>query len=62
MEKYINEAIIGNEKVTASFTKKGELLRLLYPNRDYKQFIEFFHLQFIFNYLQFSTKYDKYFY
>ena len=44
MEKYFNEAIIGNEKVTASFTKKGELLRLLYPNRDYKQFIEFFHM------------------
>ena len=44
MEKYFNEAIIGNEKITASFTKKGELLRLLYPNTDYKQFIDFFHL------------------
>lgn len=44
MEKYFNEAIIGNEKLTASFTKKGELLRLLYPNTDYKQFIDFFHV------------------
>ena len=40
MEKYYNEAIIGNEKITASFTKKGELLRVLYPNTDYKQFID----------------------
>ena len=44
MEKYFNEAIIGNEKVTASYTKKGELLRLLYPNTDYKQFVDFFHV------------------
>ena len=44
MEKYFNEAIIGNEKVTASYTKKGELIRLLYPNTDYKQFIDFFHV------------------
>ncbi len=39
MEKYINDAIIGNKKLTASFSKKGELLRIFYPNCDYKQFI-----------------------
>ena len=44
MEKYFNEAIIGNQNITASFTKKGELLRLLYPNTDYKQFIDFYHI------------------
>ena len=44
MEKYFNDAIIGNEKITASYTKKGELIRLLYPNRDYKQFIDFYHI------------------
>ena len=44
MEKYFNDAIIGNENITASYTKKGELIRLLYPNTDYKQFIDFYHL------------------
>ena len=43
MEKYFNDAIIGNEKITASYTKKGELLRFFYPTTDYKQFIDFFH-------------------
>lgn len=44
MEKYFNDAIIGNQNITASFNKKGELLRLLYPSTDYKQFIDFFHI------------------
>lgn len=44
MEKYFNDAVIGNEKVTASYTKKGELIRLFYPTTDYKQFIDFFHV------------------
>ena len=43
MEKYFNDAIIGNSNITASFTKKGELIRLFYPTTDYKQFIDFFH-------------------
>lgn len=38
--KYLNEAIIGNKNIVASFSSKGELLRLLYPNRDFKQFID----------------------
>ena len=43
MEKYFNDAIIGNKNIVASFSKKGELLRLTYPSPDYRQFIEFFH-------------------
>ena len=38
--KYYNDAIIGNKNITASFSKKGELLRLFYPTTDYKQFVE----------------------
>ena len=44
MEKCYNDAIIGNQNILASFTKQGELLRLLYPTRDYKQMIDFFHV------------------
>lgn len=41
--KYFNDAIIGNKKMTASFSKKGELLRLFNQAPDYKQFFEIFH-------------------
>ena len=41
--KYYNEAIIGNENIVASFSKQGEMLRLFYPTRDYRQFIECMH-------------------
>lgn len=44
MEKYYNDAIIGNQNIVASYTKKGEILRIFYPNRDYKQIIDFFHV------------------
>ncbi len=44
MEKYYNDAIIGNQNILASFTKHGEILRLLYPTRDYKQMIDFFRV------------------
>ena len=44
MEKYYNDAIIGNKELIASFTKKGELIRLFYPNTDYRQFVDFFHV------------------
>ena len=44
MNKYYNDAIIGNKEMVASFTKKGELIRLYYPNRDYRQFIDFLHM------------------
>ena len=42
-QKYFNDAIIGNQKVTASFSSKGELLRLLYTSSDYMQYVDFFH-------------------
>jgi glycoside hydrolase 15-related len=38
--KYLNEAIIGNNEIVASFSKKGEMLRLFYPTKDYKQFVD----------------------
>ena len=44
MEKYYNDAIIGNQNILASFTKQGEILRLLYPTRDYKQMVDFFRV------------------
>ena len=37
--KYLNEAIIGNDNIVISFSKKGELLRLFYPTRDCRQFV-----------------------
>ena len=40
--KYFNNAIIGNKNMVASFSEKGELLRLFYPQSDYKQFVDFF--------------------
>jgi len=39
--KYYNDAIIGNSNMVASFSRKGELLRLFYPNTDYRQFLDF---------------------
>ena len=41
--KYFNDAIIGGREITASYTKKGELLRLMYHTPDFRQFLEFFH-------------------
>ena len=38
--KYYNEAIIGNKNLKATFSKKGELLRLYYPHIDFRQFID----------------------
>ncbi|MBR6504754.1 MAG: hypothetical protein IKT41_03480 [Clostridia bacterium] len=40
--KNFNDAIIGNKEIISSYTKNGELLRLYYPNKDYRQFIDFF--------------------
>ena len=41
--KYYNEAIIGNDKIVASFSSKGEMLRLFYPNRDCRQFVDYMY-------------------
>lgn len=42
--KYYNDAIIGNENMVATFSQTGELLRICYPNADYRQFLDFFHV------------------
>lgn len=44
MNKYFNDAIVGNGIIGASFTKKGELIRLNYPTVDFKQFIDYFNV------------------
>ena len=44
MEKYLNEAIIGNKNMLATFSSKGEMLRLSYPNRDNRQYLNFLHM------------------
>lgn len=41
--KYLNEAIIGNRKIMATFTQKGEMQRVYFPTRDNKQYVNFFH-------------------
>ena len=40
--KYYNDAIIGGKSITASYTKNGELLRLMYNTPDFRQLIDFF--------------------
>ena len=40
--KYFNDAVIGNDQILASYSKNGELLRLYYPTRDNKQFLDYF--------------------
>ena len=41
--KYLNEAIIGNKNMIATLTEKGELQRLYFPNKDNRQYINFYH-------------------
>lgn len=45
MDKYINDALIGNGRMLASYSDKGELLRIAYPTVDYKQNVDFFHVR-----------------
>ncbi len=40
--KYNNDAIIGGKNITASYTKTGELLRVMYPAPDFRSWIEEF--------------------
>ena len=40
--KYNNDAIIGGGNITASLTKKGELLRVMYPQPDFRNWIDEF--------------------
>ena len=41
--KYLNEAIIGNKNMIATFTGKGEMQRIYFPTKDSRQYIDFFH-------------------
>lgn len=41
--KYYNDAIIGNKKIVASFSKNGELLRMFYSGPDYRQFFDYIY-------------------
>ena len=41
--KYLNEAIIGNKKMIATFTSKGEMQRIYFPSKDNRQYINYFH-------------------
>ena len=41
--KFFNDGVIGNEKITASISERGELLRLFYGSADFKQFVDYFH-------------------
>lgn len=41
--KYFNDAIIGGKNITASYSKNGELLRMMYDSPDFKQFLDFYH-------------------
>ena len=42
MEKYLNEGIIGNKNMLVTFSAKGEMLRLSYPNRDNRQYLKYY--------------------
>lgn len=42
-EKYFNDAVIGNKQMIASYSSKGELLRMYYNSPDFKQFIEYMY-------------------
>ena len=44
MEKFFNDAIIGNKKMMVTYTSKGEMLRAFFPSIDFKQFIDLFHV------------------
>ena len=44
MEKCFNDAMVGNKKILSCFTNKGELIRLYYPDIDFKQHIDLFHI------------------
>lgn len=41
--KYLNEAIIGNKKMLATYTSNGEIQRVYFPSKDNKQYINYFH-------------------
>ena len=60
--------IVGNKNIRATFSKRGELLRVYYPNVDFKQFIDFFHVgvkindsAIIYLHADINNRYDQYY-
>ncbi len=47
MNKYFNNAIVGNGNILACLNKNAELLRLYFPNIDYYQNIDTYSLGFL---------------
>ena len=43
MDKYLNEAIIGNGNMLVTLSSKGEIQRMYYPTKDNRQYINFYH-------------------
>lgn len=44
MKTYFNDAIIGNKELKVALSKKGEIVRICYPNVDFRQLIDFMHM------------------
>ncbi len=44
MKTYLNDAIIGNKELKVGLTERGEIVRICYPNIDFREFIEFLHV------------------
>lgn len=44
MRSYLNHALIGNKELRCGLTEKGEIIRIRYPNVDFREFIEFLHM------------------
>ena len=42
--KFFNDAVIGNKNIKATFSDRGEMLRIYYPKVDYKQFVDTFQV------------------
>ena len=47
MNKYFNNAIVGNGNILACLNKNAELLRLYFPNIDYYQNVDTYSLGFL---------------
>lgn len=44
MKTYLNDAFIGNKELKVGLTEKGEIVRICYPNIDFREYIEFLHV------------------
>ena len=58
-QKYLNDAVIGNKQMVASYNNKGELLRLFYSSPDYRQFIDYMYAGLKINDSGLVNLYDK---